>query len=341
MKYQDYSVEDFVMDEDFQQWVLSSGTASNDFWTNWLLNNPDKQEMITEARQIILSVGFKKEFPTKQDYNQVWENIEQARRNLNSKTTPLRKNSSWKWYGVAASITAILMLGMALLYFIASSGKTTTYANEFGQTRSITLPDSSVVVLNANSTLSYSKNWDEQPVREVWLDGEAYFRVRKNKVRSDYQKFIVHVGQLQVEVLGTEFNVSKYKSTTQVVLSSGKVKLQQDNLEEAKSIIMQPGELVELSDTVRHFIKKTVNPKLYSAWTEHKWILEHTSLAQVAEKIEATFGVHVSIRDKELSQTKVVGVVPTRNLDTLLKVLSVTLDVNISSKEDTIVISKN
>src|SRR5690606_15777064 len=105
----------------------------------------------------------------------------------------------------------------------------------YGETRKINLPDGSLVVLNANSELKYESNWQQAPMREVWLQGEAFFEVVKT---TEEKQFIVHTGSLDVEVLGTQFNVHNRHQKVQVVLSSGKVKLQP--LERQESLLMNP-----------------------------------------------------------------------------------------------------
>lgn len=83
------------------------------------------------------------------------------------------------------------------------------YATQYGEQRVVELPDHSVVSLNANSTLRFRNDWSQaNTLREVWLDGEAFFSVQKQEGAAGPAKFIVHTNDLDVEVLGTRFNVS-------------------------------------------------------------------------------------------------------------------------------------
>ena len=96
--------------------------------------------------------------------------------------------------------------------FIVKAGK--------GDKATIELPDGTNVVLNSASQLSYLNNFGEK-VRRVQLNGEAYFKVAHDEKHA----FIVQIGDLEVKVLGTSFNVSAYEDAKDVtvVLLEGKV----------------------------------------------------------------------------------------------------------------------
>src|ERR1700727_3570645 len=77
----------------------------------------------------------------------------------------------------------------------------------YGEIKNILLPDSSVVILNANSSMRIPQQWTESGGRQVWLEGEAYFQVQKKP--STAQKFVVHTRQGDVEVLGPGFTANR------------------------------------------------------------------------------------------------------------------------------------
>src|SRR6185295_2594805 len=138
----------------------------------------------------------------------------------------------------------------------------------------VVLPDRSTVILNANSHISFYKNWDQRPIREIWLDGEAYFSVVH---KENHQPFRVSTaGGVAVEVLGTTFNVYHRAVETKVVLNSGKISLSFPFEAEEKKIVMNPGDLVEFKKD--KYSKRVVDPRLYASWTDKKIILDQTSL---------------------------------------------------------------
>jgi ferric-dicitrate binding protein FerR (iron transport regulator) len=223
---------------------------------------------------------------------------------------------------------------------------TTRYSTNYGQTQEIILPDSSTVILNANSKIRYASQWDSDKVREVWLEGEAFFTVRKKQkwqqvAASASSKFIVHTQDLHVEVLGTEFTVSERREQTQVTLNSGKIKLDLNAEKETAPILMQPGEQVIFSSQKQQLKQTRVKPEIYSSWAKQVWILEDTPLYKVAQMIEETFGVKVIIADKAgIAQDKMTGVVPIKNIDEMLEALSTVYQLKITKKDYTIIFKK-
>src|SRR5690606_10326257 len=116
------------------------------------------------------------------------------------------------------------------------------YLTSYGEIIEVILPDSSHVVMNGNSTMTMAKNWYSDRPREVYLDGETIFSVRKSK---DHQKFIVHTSDdFNVEVLGTEFNVFARESKTRVVLNSGTVQLNINQSSLSDQVKLSPGDML-------------------------------------------------------------------------------------------------
>jgi ferric-dicitrate binding protein FerR (iron transport regulator) len=205
----------------------------------------------------------------------------------------------------------------------------------YGQNKTIQLPDGSVVILNANSTISYNPEWASDQPREIWLKGEAFFSVT-HKVNS--QKFIVHTDDLDVQVLGTKFNVNTRRENTRVILNSGKVKLYLAN-ETSKIVEMKPGEMVNFSKKAEHLDKQIVKASRYSAWVEKKLVFEDTSIKEIAQVLEENYGMKVKFLDPELSKLTFTGTIDSGNIDLLLTILQKTFNISIIKKEDTITIN--
>ena len=123
---------------------------------------------------------------------------------------------------IAASVLLVICTG--IWYFKSGTATNTNlYKTDFAQIKHITLPDGSKVTLNANSELKLSLDWSDKGDRQVWLDGEAYFEVEKKP--ATHQKFVVHTKDIDVEVLGTKFNVNTRHEKAIVSLEEGKIKL--------------------------------------------------------------------------------------------------------------------
>jgi transmembrane sensor len=203
----------------------------------------------------------------------------------------------------------------------------------FGQTKQVELPDHSTVTLNGNSTLHYLKQWNTDQLREVWIEGEAYFKVTH---LSNHKRFVVHLlKQTNVEVLGTEFNVYTRPNKTQVVLNTGKIQLQ---TEHAKELILRPGDLYEADFQKNTYQTRRVDADAYASWKEARLTFENTSLGEIAQTIEHTYGLRVVIKDAQLRNQQFSGTVPTPNLEVLLEGLSKLFDLKIKKDNNQITV---
>lgn len=343
MNYKQYAAEDFAADAYFQRWVQAPDLETNTFWLNWLEQNPDKQGTLATARKLVRSIRVEENEYSDDFLTKIWQNIDQQ---ISSKpaTYPMpvaRESREGKFFGQYRNIAAallVLMLATALFIALYLSGE--KYATGYGETKTIVLPDNSVVTLNANSILKYNTGWSEQQVREVWLEGEAFFHVRKRTALSKLSpgaKFIVHTGLMDVEVLGTQFNVNTRRGKAQVVLNSGKVKLNSEIAGKPNSIYMEPGELVELTQGT-NFTKRVVNPTNFSAWKNKQLIFDKTPIVEIAKTLEDTYGWQVTIADAQLSEMTFTSTISAENPEVLLKLLSESFHINISRKGNQVII---
>lgn len=240
------------------------------------------------------------------------------------------------WYRVAATFIGFLFL-FAAYYLVFTHQSSVQYATQYQETKTITLPDGSTVNLNANSTLTYPSNWEENAMREVWLEGEAYFSVTHT---ADHKKFLVHLDEVTVEVLGTEFNVQDRDGKAQVVLNKGKVRLKAKQANEEKEVVMQPGELVAFARDERTFLKKEVQPESYSSWREGILTFDKATLSEVIAVLENNYGYQVRLENPAMSTLEFTAKVSSHDVVLLLTLLAESFDFNITQQDNTITIKK-
>lgn len=289
------------MDNYFQGWVKSPDPENNSFWRTWMAANPQKMAEIEEARQILLQLTVPEYKLTESEISDLWGHIRGERVISDGASTASARKLPWEgWVAAAVVIMAIMF------YTMMASGDKVVYETAYGQTRNIVLPDQSVVTLNANSRLSFVDNWGSAATREVTISGEAYFSVTHMK---NNQPFLVRTDDgVAVEVLGTTFNVYHRTSETKVLLNSGKISLSLPTADAGEKIIMKPGELVEFKS--QKVLRKNVDPKKYVAWTEHKLILDHTSLRDMVRMLRENYGLNVEITPPSLLDQTVSGSMP-------------------------------
>jgi ferric-dicitrate binding protein FerR (iron transport regulator) len=334
------SVSALVNDSRFIQWVTAGNPPDTVFWENWQRQNPEKAALFLEARDIVISLAEDSDCLTAIEQNQLWEAI-QLRRNrsiqpplLIAKKEPRSAFLLGTWQRRAASFAALLLVAALMVH--ALWNPTQQYQTAYGETQTVVLPDGSTVILNAHSSLRYQGQWKKTPIREVWLEGEAYFNVTHTQTHTP---FLVHTADLTVEVLGTSFNVWKRSGQTRVVLNTGVIKLRTSDQD--KALVMKPGESVAYSTENRKLEQQQVNPTQYSAWTQKKWILKDTSLRQVAQLINETFGKEVVIGNEEIADEQMTGVVPTDDLQKLLQGLAHIYELEVIQQEGKILLHKH
>jgi transmembrane sensor len=258
------------------------------------------------------------------DKEEIWNNLDLLTKKKDRSSQNIQSFSILK---IAASV--ILVISVFSIIFLNLPSKVTTVATKYGETKSVVLPDGSRVVLNANSTLKYKK---ENP-REVWIQGEGFFNIVHTR---NNDKFLVRtIDSHYVQVLGTSFNVYNRKSKVEVVLSTGKIKLQ---VEGKEGVIMKPGELAELKTSSEEYDIRGVDPTIYSSWTHKKLIFRNTKISEIARIIEDTYGLEVVVPDDKLRNQKVSGTIINESLDGLLYAISETVEMKVTKNNDRIIL---
>lgn len=325
--YSKFSVSDFILDDFFRAWVNRPDEHTSAFWMQWLKDHPEKNKDIEEAKNIVKHVGFQQYTMSADDIASLWKRIK-AYESKPHQSTVAPKRTMGLWYKVAASF--LLAASLFLVYRLWSETHYLNYHTAYGETKTIVLPDSSTVILNSNSTLRFPSHWEEQPVRELWLQGEAYFSVVHKK---DHQPFKVYTGEgVAVEVLGTTFNVYHRTEETKIVLNTGKIRLHLPAESAAPDIVMKPGDLVEYKQ--KSYSRRMVNPATYTAWTEKKLVLDHTSLRDMIDMLRDNYGVEVAVERESLLNQTVSGSMPLTDVESLANQIAQTFQLKVVKQKN-------
>lgn len=243
---------------------------------------------------------------------------------------------AWRpWLWRAAAAVVLLMMVSGVLYWNAS--RFIEVHTDYGERIAVTLPDKSIVTLNGNSVLRYHKGWDNEHTREVWIDGEGFFAVQHTV---NHQKFVVHASdQLNVEVLGTKFNVKSREKKSEVMLTEGKVKLDMQNTRaKASSVFLAPGELATLGAD-NHLSKRTVKQKQYTSWLQYTMYFDRTTLRDVAVLLKDTYGLDVVFDDATLQDRELSGEISSASINDILYAIAETFDLNVTRDGTSVYIS--
>lgn len=220
----------------------------------------------------------------------------------------------WR-YSVAAAVIAGLTFFATKHYYRAQftnpDDKNTLYVPA-GQRARLLLQDGTEVWLNANSTLHFSEK-----EREVTVTGEAFFNVAENPEKP----FVVSSQHIEMEVLGTQFNVYSYPGLDyiQTDLVEGKLNVYRKNFEEA-AITLNPNERVTITSD-EMYVDKTVNSDHF-LWKDGIYSFENERLLSIIEKLELYFDVKIVIEDPEVFDVIYTGKFRQRDgIDEILRII--------------------
>ena len=348
MDYTHYTAHQLAQDERFQAWVLHPTPADQLFWERWLEDHPHRRAEVEQARTLLLGWHFKEPSVSAEEIAQLKLKVMQqvAGEPADHSWVPIRL---WSYGRVAASVTVIFTILALLYWFTRPAQDWVTYQTGYGEIKTLSLPDGSEVTLNANSRLRFPQDWETSESRNVWLEGEAYFRVAKQvlhtsaAVSSDQaslRKFLVTANELEIAVVGTQFNVYARSAKTEVVLDEGIVLVNVDSTrhQTSSTLRMQPGEKVTYEQ--QQLSQETVNTHQYTAWRKRQLVFDAVPLQQVAQTIEETYGVKVVFANPNLAQQTFTGTVPSSNLNILLEALTGIYHLQIIRQDDQLIIQQ-
>lgn len=223
----------------------------------------------------------------------------------------------------AAAVTAAIAVGATLSMTRpdAPSAQPMMLATEAGNRSEITLPDGSVVTLNACSTLGYEYD-SAQGCRVAHIEGEAYFEIAPDKEHP----FVVVADEVKVHCVGTEFNVRAYADDefVDVTLNDGMVSV----VSKYTSHNLQPGMKASYNKVTGQLRKSRVTPEHYNAWTQGQLRFNDEPLENIARAISRTYGVKVIIETPGLDSQRYTGTLARGSIDAALATLVSASDLN-------------
>nr|WP_298928763.1 FecR domain-containing protein [uncultured Allomuricauda sp.] len=303
--FKNYLFEDFIKDSYFREWVYSPNEAVSAFWDAFLEEHPSKSLDIEKAKLFLEGVHEYYD-SNRVSEAQIQEKYQEFVSKYANKTTGkirVLKRNRKRVFNYVAAASIVVLVAFSLFY---KNINTDYYTTAYGEYKKIELPDGTHVTLGANSKLRLAKKWDKAVDRKVWLDGEAYFNV--TPIEETHAKFIVITDDVDVEVLGTAFNVDNRKEDTKVILDKGKIKLDiKGNLN--KQLLMAPGEKITYKAKSRKLPEKQKAKKNETSWRDGVMTYTNTPLHVVLAKMEDVYGIQLKLKDNALRDKEVtVGV---------------------------------
>lgn len=270
---------------------FSAQTAGRFFY--WLRIDTDireKEEALEEIWEHTPSMATDK---TRADFARLRARIETARRPAGHRH-PLRRIARY-----AAALVLLAATGLAAYFAAVSSAPDTSSPRmaehfvPYGESQEITLPDGSVVWVNAGSVLIYPESFTGR-TRSVYLNGEADFSVAKNPKKP----FVVHTKNMQVEALGTVFCVQSYPGARYVRTSleegSVRVRVSTDGGAELYSAVLTPDKQLTYARHTNEVAIDDVDAASLVMWREGHLIFQNAPLEEIVLKLEKRYNIRIS-----------------------------------------------
>ncbi|MFC0772471.1 FecR family protein [Terrimonas alba] len=264
---------------------------------------------------------------TSVDENKAWQKFQRKIK----KEEGRKLHQGFGWWKIAASVLIIVVAGLV----IRSQWQSKTKAPELisvasaNEVKKDTLPDGSVATLNKHSVLSYPSSFKGK-TRKVVLKGEAFFNVVPDKTKP----FIIDVNDVQVKVVGTSFNVRSVNGAAEVIVETGVVQVTKNGV----TVELRAGEQTSLVNADTSLQKRETEDKLYNYYVSKTFVCDNTPLWKLVEKLNEAYDARIRIEKESLRKLPLTVTFDQESLDTILDIISQTLMIKVSKKENEIIL---
>ena len=285
-------------------------------WVKESAENETYFRQFEESWLVFAGSAEKSRFHKEQAYQNFVARINSADKKIKSKTFPLRKV-----FYYAACVLFIFMAGIGTQYLFErfQDKELLTYSLEAPRKAKVkmSLPDGSLVWLNAASTLCYNNEFGVSN-RDLTLQGEGYFEISKNPELP----LIVTSGNVKVRVLGTKFNVQNYQDDDEirVALLEGSIDFSDSRYD--KSIVMKPNQLITCNKRTGVLTLKDINAEYSNSWIYGDVFFNEEKLGTIAKVLERAFDVAVHFENDDLKNLIFYGDI-TIEADNIVQIMDI------------------
>lgn len=290
----------------------------------WLKQTPANVEMLEYIKNENNLTSVLESFK-RVDTHFAWKKLEER-----TSVFSLRKQII-RWKFAAIFIFVVGIAGGLVEYLYSGHDKLeqtpisyTTVITENGQTSMIILPDSSKVWLNSGTTLSYNNNFSVSN-RNINLKGEAYFKVKRNEA----VPLIVSCNNLEIKVLGTEFDVMAFPEADEisVVLEKGSIELSHVN-NKFQNFELTPGEIARFDYVNNKLVVSKVNTYEYISWKDGVLIFKDASMKDVFTKLEHWYDLEIQVENPEIYNLIFNATIVDESMEDIFHLIKYTCDIN-------------
>lgn len=336
----DFSDQDLLLDDSFVRYICGTHPEDVARWEAYLQEHPEALPRVQEAWQLYFRLYESlKARDLADQLNRLKAAIPEAEPAVQESARIIRP---WWQYLFRAAAVILIIAGITFIYRQWQRPGTspavmsyTTWNSEWGQRKSLHLPDGSLLTLNANTTVKISDSYGNGN-REVYLvKGSVYFEVAGN---SQYP-FIVNTKGIQTRVLGTTFLIRSYDYTPQadVALLSGKVSVS-NRQQPQQAVSLEPGEQVRWDTVRRRLATAAFDTVALHTWKTGRLVFDNTPAGQVIEQLEDWYGVPFEIKGSPEKKERFSGAFDNDELEKVLNVFCFTAGCTYKKQQGKVII---
>lgn len=228
-------------------------------------------------------------------------------------------------WSMAAAVVVLLIVGVFTARWISSSVHETVEWHTADAGLTVYLPDSTEVMLAANSSLRYDGKSFGKKDRRVEMGGKAFFKVRRDTTR----QFVVSMRSTNVKVLGTAFQIDNDEHATSVMVEHGKVSFSANGQE--GELILTAGMVARYDEATRSLRMRGYGDVNDMSWATGVLKFRSVPLKDVVAKLNAYYGVQLAL-DDDIADRRLTATFDNMKLIDVLDVINETLGVNLQTK---------
>ena len=261
------------------------------------------------------------------DATKAWEAISgQLKGHEGTKVVPIRRNS-FTFLKIAATLLILMVAGYFVITGMRSDGLMEVRTGN-REMKEVTLPDGTLVKLNANSLLTYEKVF-EAGSRKVSLVGEGDFDVTENPEKP----FIISTSGSSVEVLGTHFDVSAYPGkAVELNVREGKVLFTPVSKKENGKVVSE-GQCGTIQPATEEVVVSNIMDFNFSGWWTKELVYDQTRLEEVLNDLENTYWVNIEYSPK-IADCKLTATFDRKPIEEIIEIIEVTFGVKATSTKE-------
>ncbi len=231
---------------------------------------------------------------------------------------------------IAAVFLLVAGIGISIFFMFRNNENNFVHFDSGNSIKNISLPDGSKLTLNKNSTITFEQNSFSKK-RTIKLKGEAFFNVKHDSL----SPFIVEMGKLIIEDIGTAFNVNQKTDFIIVSVTEGKVELSSSN---KNSVLLSEGEEVAYNIKTNEIESPGAIGENLTAYKDKVFVFENAELGKIVDVLNGIYDTQLQLENDELKNCRITVSFNNEDINDIATIISETLGLTQKNSEGKIIL---